>query len=343
MKQLTSEQVSLFAQAMEIALKAGMPIDDALQYIHEDAQGALKEAIAQLQIAFQQTHRLAKAMKDIDAFPAYACTLCESGETCGCLDQVMSALALYYERDQELSDQIHQACLYPFLLVLLLFLVMGILIVKVLPIFQDVLHSLGSELSGFALMLMQAGTTLATLGILLLGCLLGLIFLLFALQKSNKAFALPKLLARLPLTKHLFHHIAMAQLTYLFSMYITSGIELEDAMPAMTEFMVHPNIKEKMKRCTVELHEKQIPIIQSFRASELYHGMEMGMLEIAQGSGCLDEVMEDLAKKYEKQVDQDITDFLNVLEPTILATLSVFVGLVLLSVMLPLMSIMSAL
>lgn len=343
MKQLTSQEVAQFASAMEIALSAGMPMMDALSCIYEDATGNLKETIQYLIEQLPVSNSLSKTMMESAVFPDYAGYLCEAGESCGCLDQVMRSLGIYYERDSDLKDQIHQACLYPCFLIGLLLVVMGILITKVLPIFQQVLHSLGSELSSFALTLMNAGSVLAVTGILVLGLLLLLILMVFYLQKHRNTQMLPRLLAKFPLTRRLYSHMAMAQLTYVFSLYISSGIELIDALPSLITFLSHPQIKERVSNCSMRIQTQQESLVQSFRSCKLYQGMEIGMLEIAQTNGSLDEVMDHLAVKYEKQVDQDITDFLNVLEPAILAALSVFVGLVLLSVMLPLMSIMSSL
>lgn len=341
-KKRSSEEIYQYTASLAVLLKSGISLQEGFTMMLE-SESSLNDMLQELLAYIEEGDTLFQAMQKSDQFPAYALYLTRIGEECGCLDRVMASLSSYYEREVDMKLQLRNAITYPLILLIMMFFVVGILIFKILPVFQNVLHSLGSELSVFALSLMRIGNGLAMIGFVILLVFLFVTFLLYHYQKHQKnQIRVACFLSKFFLTKKLYHGISMAQMTYAFSLFLTSGADVSASIKQILELISHPNMKQQLSSC-IQLVEQGTDFATSLRETKLYQGMEASMLEVGFRSGQGDEVMSQLAQTYEKRVSMQIADFLNVLEPTIVAALSVLVGMILLSVMLPLMSIMSSL
>lgn len=339
---LTSEELYMLASSLTIVIKAGIPLSEGFHMLEEEYQTSPIQSVCKdLQASIDAGDPMYMAMQKSGNFPLYMTHMIELGETCGCLDIVCKELADYYERETDLKHQLKNAISFPFVLLLMMFLVLGILLFKVLPIFQNVLHSLGSELSPFAQGFMNFGNLLARGGFLLLLVVLCAILLALLLQKRKSNIEHP-FIETFFLTKRLYQGITMAKITYAFSLFLASGSNMEDALEFVPQLIGHKTIKKRLATCQIAYHTGS-NFAQSLKSSKLYEGLSLSMLEVGFRSGHGDEVMHQLADTYEKKVEDEIANFLNILEPTIVAVLSVLVGIILLSVMMPLMSIMSSL
>lgn len=339
---LTSEELYMLASSLTIIMKSGIPLSEGFQMLEEEYQtGQIQQVCKKTQASLALGNPLYQAMQESESFPLYMTHMIELGETCGCLDIVCKELADYYEREADLKNQLKHAVSFPLVLLVMMFLVLAILLFKVLPIFQNVLHSLGSELSTFALGFMNFGNLLATGGFYILLVVLCVIILSLLFQKRKNNMEHP-FLETFFLTKHLYQGITMAKITYAFSLFLASGSNMEEALEFVPQLIGHSAIKKRLATCQIAYHTGN-NFAQSLKSSELYEGLSLSMLEVGFRSGHGDEVMHQLADTYEKKVEDEIANFLNVLEPTIVAVLSVLVGIILLSVMMPLMSIMSSL
>lgn len=342
MRKLNSEEVYTITSSLAILLQAGIPLQEGFSVLMEEADGAYKETLTSLHIAMEQGSSLHEAMDLEKAFPQYAIDMCQVGETTGCLDQVMEALSKYYQREMNMKDQLKTAIMYPFMLLMMMFLVVAVLVFKVLPIFQNVLQSLGGNLSDFALTFMQIGKRLAQIGFLALFLFLLVIAISWLRQrKQQNGDGITYLISHSFLTRKLYYGLSMAQITYVFSLFLSSGVDIMQAFAYLEQMQLHPQLSRSIehgKRCILE----GANFAQAMRDAKFYKGMDASMLEVGYRSGKQDQVMRQLADRYEQRVEQSIVAFLNIIEPSIVAVLSILVGMILLSVMLPLMGIMSS-
>lgn len=342
-KACSSEEVYQFTSSLAVLLKSGISLQEGFSMMLESEASSLYALLEEMLTYIEKGDTLFQAMEKTHQFPTYALYLTRIGEECGCLDIVMSSLSAYYEREMDMKLQLRNAITYPMFLLIMMFLVVGILVFKILPVFQNVLHSLGSELSSFALSLMRIGSGFASAGFLLLIGVLLILCILYYYQKHKKnQDEVADFFSRFLLTRKLYRGISMAQMTYAFSLFLSSGADLSTSMKQMQDLIHHPKLKQQLIDCEDAMQAGE-NFATSIRKAKLYRGMEASMLEVGFRSGQGDEVMRQLASDYEKRVSMEIADFLNILEPTIVAVLSMLVGMILLSVMLPLMSIMTSL
>lgn len=343
-KKLTTQEKSIFCNEIAIILSFGLSIYEGLDIIYPELPNAhLKEVAKQLLDDYQEHGKFYDAIKASQSFDTYMEEMVQIGEESGNLDSVMHQLSKYYERNDDMQAQIKDAITYPMILMIMMLIVIGILVLKILPIFQNVLSSLGASLSPFAQTLMQFGETFAfsSFLILVIVAIVLVAFYIYTKVSSNKRIQV-EFLSSFFATKKLYMNISMANITYALTLFLASGYPIENAVKFLPGFVNHPKLSAKLNAIIAKM-EEGTSFADAIREENLYDGVYANMLQIGFKSGKQDEVLKKLVNAYEKDVDNAISGFLNIIEPTIVAVLSFVVGIILLSVMLPLMSIMSSL
>lgn len=336
------ERQILFAQ-LGMILQAGYGMEQGLTLIEEQTdRSTMKEVVHHLKEQRQLQPSLSEAFKACAVFDAYAVYMIAAGEMSGNLDEVMLSLATYYERMNKMTDELKQALSYPIILMIMMLMVVGVVAWKVLPIFQNVLQSLGSDLSSQAIFFMKFGRYFSWLAffILALGVLFLLSFLMYAKYRNEDASSL--FLAHCPFLGKLRSSAMMAQLTYVLAMLMSSGMDLREALPFTKQFIQDDKLLQKLEQCSLAM-EQGTAFPDAVRTYQLYEGLNLNMIEIGFASGKGDEVMQQLSGQLQNEVERQIQRFLMIIEPAVVFVLAVIIGIVLLSIMLPLMSILSSL
>ena len=332
----------LFLQ-VGLILQAGYGLEQGLHLIAEQLdEQELKTLVCRLNEEREKQPTLADAFAACEVFDDFTIHMISIGEISGNLDEVMLSLADYYQRMDEMSNQLRQALSYPMILLLMMLCVVGVVAWKVLPLFQDVLRSLGSDLSTQAVMFMQFGRifSMAVFGLLLLLTAGLIVFLLYAKRQKEDAATL--FLFHNPFFKKLRHISLLAQLTYALAMLLRSGIDLREAMQYACSLLPNCEIIDKLQACVQGMNEGE-SFCDVIRKEQLYEGLALNLIEIGFTSGKGEAVMQQLSDEYQQEVSHKTEHYLNVIEPIIVLLLAVIIGVVLLSIMLPLVSILSSL
>lgn len=341
---LTIQEKGLFCNEIAIILSSGMNILEGLEIIYPELPNELLKTVTQDLIeSYQNTGHFYDALIKNGCFDTYMEEMVKIGEESGHLDDVMHQLALYYERNDDMAMQLKDALTYPLILMVMMIAVIGLLIVKILPVFQGVLYSLGTSLSPFAMTMMNFGEQFAFVSFVVLLIIIMMIVAFYIYTKLYPQNTLQgHILSRFFATKKLYLHISMANITYALSLFMLSGYPSEEALRFLPAFVKHPLLSQKVNLMIQDIDEG-MSFEETLHHRGLYEGMYSHLLQIGFKSGRQDEVMKQLVGLYEKDVSSSISSFLNIIEPTIVALLSFVVGIILLSVMLPLISIMSSL
>ncbi len=154
---LSHEALSALCLELSMLFHAGVGAGDALTLLAEESQGSERTLLSEMADQVDGGASLSAAMRETGRFPVYVCGLMEVGEQSGRTEEALSALARYYERRARLDRRIKSALLYPAMMMLLMLVVIAVLLVKVLPIFDDVYASLGGQLTGVAGGLLSLG------------------------------------------------------------------------------------------------------------------------------------------------------------------------------------------
>lgn len=339
----SSGDVSMFCAQMALILKSAIPLQDGIAAIQENvedpkAKGIIETIAADVgdNVPFYQ------ALGDSGAFPSYMVNMIEIGEKAGKLDDVMEALSQYYDREDKLKKNVRSAVLYPFILVLMMSVVIAVLIIKVMPVFRQVFNDLGSEMSPFATVIMDVGMAIGKYAFVVVLVLAVLLVAVLLFAKTPKGgVTVSRWMSRFALTRKLSAKIASARFASVMSMMLSSGYSTDEALELIPKIIDNDIVVRKIEQCR-SLIQQGTSFSEAINQVEMFPGVYGRMVGIGNKTGNLDTVMQKLADLYEEEVDHSIDNAVAIIEPTLVGILSVIIGAILLSVMLPLMGIMSS-
>ena len=342
MKTLNNQELAHFCEQFAIILHSGIAAIDGLSILAENSDGTQDEQLLQkMQQDMEEYGSLAHALEQTGYFPDSMISYVQVGEETGCLDEVMQNLAVHYKNEYAVSTQIKSAVSYPLLMLVMMGAVIVILLVKVLPVFQQVFNQLGMEMNGISKGLLNAGssisrysTVLLILAVLLAG---GVLFLI--LHPAGRKAA-SRVIAKIPGLKNIPISRDYGRLTQALALGLRSGLTPERSMELAKPLLNHPEIQASFDKATSLLNEGA-SYLDAMTESGLFKGMDARLIAIGFRTGASDEVMNSLSEKYQEQALVSVSNAVSVMEPTIIIILSVMVGLVLLAVMMPLLGVFS--
>lgn len=337
------QELSAFCLQVSLMLEAAVPLDEGLTIMAEDAADDKEKAmLLYMAEGVELGDPFYKALEDTGVFPAYVIRMAKLGQQTGTMDQMMKALSDYYEKEHHLLRAIKNAVTYPVMMVVMLLVVLFVLFSKVMPVFNKVYEQLGAQMSPVAQSAIRLGgifSGAALAAALILG--LAAAGLWAASRAGKQIHMVERFVTFVKSRSKIALAVANRRFTAVLALTLKSGMELEKGMELARELVENDAVAEKIGRCSEQLQLGD-SYYQAMKDTGLFSGFYIQMIKVGNRSGHLDDVMEEISHDYEELADASIDDMLARFEPTIVAVLAVSVGLVLLSVMLPLVGVLSA-
>lgn len=324
---LTNEEKYIFTSELAFTLKNGLSVDEGLKMLvgqdnHISKYSKLILNDMEKGISFYD------ALKNSNELDEYMIQMVQVGLSIGNLDVIFNQLSQYYDRQKKLSYQIKDAITYPFVLVLMMFIIVSVIVFKVFPIFENILKQMSMSLS-----LMVSAKIISYIGLILLLIVLVFgIFMYFYYRSTKKLWLMNKLNIQIQMTK----------LTYLLSLFVSSGYSLMEALDIISETIEDKMLKNKIQAVKKDMIEGD-SLATGLVKENVYPNSYGSLIVAASQSGHEDEILATLSIRYQEDLERMISSFLNRLEPVMIAGLSLLVGFVLISVMLPLMNVLKTL
>lgn len=340
---LNSTEIAYFSGQMGMMISSGVSAVEALNLLEmETGNKEGRELLKSMSESIGKGMRLYEAMRETGAFPDYVLKMVNVGEQTGNLDNVFESLEKYYEKSESMYESIRSAVTYPFIMIMMMLVVTAVLLIKVMPVFEQVFKQLGASMTGFSAGILNLGKVLGQYSIVLVAILVVFVIFYFFLTRSHKGREAAKAFAsKFGPTRQLFDYIAASRFAGGMYLALTSGYNTMDGISMVSEVVDNKQYRIKVDKCKEYIAGGDVFADAMTRAG-LFEGTYGKMASIGFKSGRLDVVFLKISEKYEEMVDRKIAHFVSVLEPVLVAVLSVIVGLILLSVMLPLVGIMSS-
>ena len=341
---LGNTEISRICRGLALLLHSGIGAADGAFLLAQEEQGNLKTLLNGLGESLDSGLTLGEAMEKSGGFSRQLCAMIHIGEETGHLEEALQGLAEYHEARSRTASRIRSAVTYPAVIMVLMLLVVGVLLVKVLPVFDRVYASLGSRLTGPAAALLYAGELLNAALPMLFGFLLilaaGAVLLWLCPALREKLTGIWKRrwgdrgIARKFNNAHFASALAMA---------IASGSLPEQGI-ALAENLLQ-DIPDAAKRCRncAKAMEEGASFGSALESAGFLPPAQCRMLQIAQRGGNADQVMQQIADAAMEEAQSGLDRAIASVEPTMVLISSLLVGLILLSVMLPLADILSVL
>lgn len=342
-KMLSNTEISSFCEQIALLLKAGITPAEGMGILLSDNRNPEgREIIESIREVCQKGESFHTAVKDSGVFPDYVLHMISIGEESGRLDEVMDSLSSYYEREENIHSSIKSAISYPLIMIVMMFLVIIVLVTKVLPIFNQVFIQLGSEMNAISRSFMSIGTMISRSSVVLL-LLVAIIFLSYLyFTKSEKGRNLYYRFAlSFPLTRDFYENMASGRFASGMALTLSSGLDTFSSLDLVASLVNNDVMRGKISKCKA-LIEEGSTFAEALAASEIFSNLYSRMIAVGFRTGNVDVIMKKIAESYERETDTKIYNIISILEPTLVIILSLIVGMILLSVILPLMGIMSS-
>lgn len=342
-KKLSNEELITFCGQMALILKSGISSLEGI-YIMEDGdvQTEGREILKEIREELEMCGMLYPAMEKTGVFPEYALHMTEIGEQTGRLDETMEALAAYYQREEEILDAVKSAVTYPVAMLGMLLVIVTVLFIKVMPVFEQVYMQLGQEMTGVARQLLNIGGWMrqsAIVLVVLAVVILIIVFFVIFYKKARIEF-ISKIQTIGFMKKIAWKRARTRFASGMAAMALKSGLDMDESLSLSEKLTDYEPLKMKIQQCQEQMKEGET-FPKALKEAHIFDGMQERLMIIGYETGAVDEVMEQAADLYQKQLQDQIQKMIAVLEPTLVGILCVIVGIILLSVMLPLVGIMA--
>jgi len=337
-KKIKPMDIALFTRQMATMMKAGVPLLQSFDIIGEGFDNPnMRKLVDDLKQEVAAGNSFATALrKKPQYFDDLYCNLVDSGEQSGALETLLDRVATYKEKTEALKAKIKKAMNYPIAVVLVAVIVSAILLIKVVPQFQEVFANFGAELPAFTLMVIGLSEALQEWWFIVL---VGLIAGAFAFKEAHKRSEkfrnwFDRLLLKVPIVGDILYKSSVARFARTLSTTFAAGVPLVDALDSVagaTGNVVFRSATMKVKNDV----STGMQLNFSMRTTGTFPTMAVQMTAIGEESGSLDEMLAKVATFYEDEVDNMVDGLTSLMEPMIMAVLGVLVGGLIIAMYLP--------
>lgn len=343
MQTLKMAELSFFCYQFSVVFKAGIPYLEGLHILSGDVFDAkLKSVVKQITNEVEAGLSLNEAIKNQNAFPVYLVDMLKIAENTGRLGETFEQLAAYYDEMDQLRQKIKSALTYPFVLIGLMSVVILMLIIKVLPIFHEILLSVGGRVpkaTAFVLdlsMILQNGV-MVILGLFVIVVLYFILLFKTDLLNSQR----DSFLLKFPGVSTLYKKSLAVKFSRAFAILVKSGMPLVEGLELITPLMENNIVEKSLKEVAQSIQEGNA-LAAALKNTRLFPELFVKMIELGSKTGSLDSMLDKTAELYERELNRSLHRLTVSIEPTLVIILSLVVGAILLLVMLPLINIMSS-
>src|SRR6202050_1042181 len=338
-----SKELAIFTRQFSVMIDAGLPLVQCLEILAGQQENKTFQKILNgTRASVEGGTTLSAAMKQYDkVFDALYYNMVEAGETGGILDTILQRLSSYIEKNVKLKRAVKSAMIYPIAVLGIAGAVIILLLWKVVPIFITLFNGLGVDLPlPTRIVIMMSNFIGSIYGLLILVFFVGIIFALkFWYGTPQGRYAIDSVLLKLPLIGMLLRKIAVARFTRTL---IASGVPILEGLD-ITARTSGNAVVERAITATRKAVEAGRSLVDPLKETDVFPGMVTQMIGVGEQTGAMDAMLQKIADFYEDEVDAAVKDLLTALEPIMIVVLGVVVGGIVISMYLPLFSLIGKL
>lgn len=344
-KKPSARDMAVFCRQFVSIVSAGVPVIEALNMLQEQTQNKkLRAAADGCRMDIEKGSSLADAMrKHSEIFSDMFITMVDAGEASGSLDVSFERMATQFEKDAKLKGTIKRASIYPIVVVCVTIIVVCILLMFVIPQFTSMFEDMGTELPGITKFVIAASNFVKTKWFVILIVVAGAVFgVKYAKKTPGGAHFFGKIDLKAPIFGNLHIKTACARMSRTMSTLLAAGIPMMDAIEITSRTMDNIYFREAMSQARDDVAMGQ-PLSETLQRSGQFPPLVYHMLNIGEETGDIDGMLTKLADYYDEEVEMATAQVMAAIEPMIIILLAGIVGTVVFAVIMPMMSMYSAL
>jgi type IV pilus assembly protein PilC len=336
--------MAVFCRQFVSIIDAGVPVTSALEMLGQQTENKmLAAAIQDCKLKIEKGSSLADAMKDhTDVFSSLFITLVEAGEASGSLDVSFNRMGTQFEKDAKIKGLIKKSAIYPIVVSVVAVAVVIIMLTFVVPQFESMLTDLGSDLPLLTKIVVAASDFLIARWYIVLGVVLLLVIGILRYRKTEGGGRLfGRIGIKAPLVGKLTVKSASARMARTLSTLLGAGIPMIEAIDIVARTMGNVHFREALLDAKDDVAMGDA-LSLSIERCGLFPPMVHHMIHIGEETGDIEEMLTKLAEYYEEEVELTTQQVMAAVEPMIIVVLALIVGVIVGAVMLPMMSMYSA-
>ena len=337
-REITASDIAIFSRQLATLLKAGIPLVQAFDIIgkgHENP--SMQLMLLNIKTNLESGDTLAESLKKNPLyFDELFCNLVEAGESAGVLETLLDKIATYKEKTESIKKKIKKALTYPTAVIFVAFIVTAILLLFVVPVFEELFKSFGADLPIFTRLIVDISKTLKQIWWLLLVIIISVIYSFIYFKRRSRAFNrfLDKTLLKTPVIGTILNKSAIARFSRTLSILSTAGIPLVNALSSASGAcgnIMYSEAVLKMREEVATGQRLQFAMLQTI----LFPHSVQQMIAIGEESGSLDAMLAKVADFYEEDIDNLVDNLSNLIEPVIMVILGILIGGLVIAMYLP--------
>lgn len=342
---VATKDIAIFFRQFSVMIDAGLPLVQCLEILASNQENpAFQKALNGVRTTVEGGSTLANAMRAYPKiFDDLTTNMVEAGETGGILDTILQRLASYVEKAVKLKAAVKSALIYPVSVISIAILVVGGLLKFVVPMFINLFAGLGVDLPLPTRITIGLSKFVQQFWWVFIGGVIGLIVFIKQLNKHpDGRYYFDRFMLALPVIGNLLRKIAVARFTRTLGTLITSGVPILEALSITARTSGNAVLERALMRVRRAIEEGRT-IVDPLKESGVFPNMVTQMIGVGEATGAMDAMLQKIADFYEDEVDAATKDMLTLLEPLMIGFLGVAVGGIVISLYMPLFSLIGKL
>jgi type IV pilus assembly protein PilC len=344
-QKITPGDIAIFARQLATMLAAGVPVVQALDIVgHGNENKSMRELLFSIKSDVESGDSLTQALrKHPEQFDDLFCNLIEAGERAGVLESLLEKIAMYKEKSESMKKKIKKALTYPVAVIVVALVVTTVLLVFVVPVFEDLFKSFGADLPVFTKMVIAMSKWMQTYWWIVGGILTVAVYTFKYFREKSEPFNyfLDKTLLKVSVIGVIITKSAIARFARTLSTMSAAGVPLVESLESAAGTCGNRLYRDAVLRMREEVATGQ-RLQYAISESGLFPHMVQQMVAIGEESGALDAMLSKVADFYEEEVDNLVDNLSSLMEPLIMVILGILVGGLIVAMYLPIFQLGSA-
>lgn len=340
-----TKDIAIFFRQFSVMIDAGLPLVQCLEILASNQESiGFQKALNGVRTTVEGGSSLGNAMRGYPKiFDDLMVNMVDAGETGGILDTILQRLATYVEKAVKLKAAVRSALIYPVSVISIAVLIVTLLLWKVVPIFANLFIGLGAPLPLPTRIVIGISNFIGHFWWLAAIGIVAIVFGIKAVRSDPRGrYVTDNFLLHLPIIGMLLRKIAVARFTRTLGTLITSGVPILEGLNITARTSGNRVVEEALYKVRKSIEEGRT-IVDPLRESGVFPNMVTQMIGVGEATGAMDAMLQKIADFYEDDVDAATKDLLTLLEPVMIVMLGVMIGGVVISLYLPLFSMVSKL
>lgn len=343
---VSPKELAVFTRQFSVMIDAGLPLVQCLEILASQQENkTFQKVLTGTRSAVESGSTLSTAMKQYPkVFDALYSNMVEAGETGGILDTILQRLSTYIEKNVKLQRAVKSAMVYPIGVLTIAGGVIILLLWKVVPVFANLFAGMGVDLPLPTKIVIALSHFVGSIFGLLI--VVGAVAIIVGLKvwygTPQGRLAIDTVILKLPVLGMLMRKIAVGRFTRTLGTLISSGVPILEGLDITAKTSGNAVVERALNKVRKSLEEGK-SLTEPLKESEVFPGMVTQMIAVGEQTGAMDAMLQKIADFYEEEVDAAVKDLLTALEPIMIVFLGTVVGGVVISMYLPLFSLIGKL